>query len=116
MKKLLFILALLPIGLMGQTGTLRLLSTRPDPPTRVQIDTVAVWINCTDTAGRWIGSNYSIKGYEIIHRVESSEWGMYRERDSLKTGWIPYFETIGYLNYFRKPLTGYLVWETRKIK
>jgi hypothetical protein len=118
MKKLLFILALLPIGLMGQTDTTRLLTTRPDPPTKPQVDTVAVWLDCADTTAR-INYNVTMRGFEI-KKVTGHYWGSPEPNEDGTVYAIaveyPIWETIGYLNSFKKPLIGYLVWKTKEIE
>jgi len=117
MKNLFFILALLPIGLMGQTDTTRLLTTRPDHPTRTQIDTVAVWIDCADTTAR-INYNVTMRGYEI-RKVTGHYWGSPEPNEDGTVYDIiveyPIWTTIGCLDSFKRPLTGYLVWKTKEI-
>jgi hypothetical protein len=66
------------------------------PTTRPQVDTVAVWIDCADTTAR-INYNVTMRGYEI---------------KKITGHWVPF----AYLNSFKRPLTGYLVWETREGK
>jgi len=146
MKTLLFItiLALMPILAVGQTDTFRSLTTRPDPPTRVQTDTIPVILLCCDTAGytttyvdktrtktktctptvdeyhpQLSGYVVWMRGYEI-RKVT----GYYRgspEPNADGTVYsitvaYPIWETIAYLNSFKQLLTGYLVWETREVK
>jgi hypothetical protein len=72
---------------------------------KAKTDTVAVWIDCSDTTGRNIAYNVSIKGYDI------------RKTNTDVCTWI-YPDNkihVGYLDSFKRPLTGYLVWETMEI-
>jgi hypothetical protein len=122
MGKLLFILALLPIGLIGQAQTTRTLYTSPwkmsmaqmeDPSIHEEpstIDTVAVWLDCADTTGRNIAYNVSIRGYEIKKLVKR-KYPVYVYPNTPGYDWVH----IGYLNSFKKPLIGYLVWGTKEI-
>ncbi len=83
-----------------------------DHPTRVQTDTVAVWIDCADTTAR-INYNVTMRGYEI-RKSTGYYWGIIDKIGSEAA--IPIWEPIGYLDSFKRPLTGFLVWETKLIK
>jgi hypothetical protein len=131
MKKLLLLFALLPIGLMGQTDTKTLYTSSgswnmsmaqiKDPSIHEEpskTDTVAVWIDCADTTGRRIAYNVSVNGY-IIKKVTGHYWGS-PEPNADGTVYAiaveyPIWEIIGYLDSFKRPLTGYLVWKTKEI-
>jgi hypothetical protein len=85
-----------------------------------KIDTVAVWMDCADTTGgRKIAYNVSIKGWEV-RKVTSHYWG---SPDPNPDGTVyaiaverPIWSTVAYLDSFKRPLTGYLVWATEEIK
>jgi hypothetical protein len=76
-------------------------------------DTVAVWMNCADTTGgSRIAYNVSIRGWEVRKR---KPYNGYLTATSTG-GWTTGYDTIGYLDSFKRPLTGYLVWGTEEVE
>lgn len=78
-----------------------------------KIDTVEVWMNCAEMDDRGLPSyNITMKGWE----VRTPKWvpAYWDENDAYI--WGHWEIEKSYLNHFKHPLTGYIVWQTKEIK
>jgi hypothetical protein len=125
----LFLFLLLPFSLMGQV---RIDTTTITPENFVmkssdafwacdsvifihqpKLDTVEVWINCAEMENRGlIAYNVSIKGWE----VRAPKW-VPAHWDGNNAYILAHWDIEkSYLNHFKQPLTGYIIWATKEIK
>lgn len=137
MKALLFFL-FLPISLMGQEKPDSALLAKIDSVSAEwrkeflwrdslgairdsispKIDTVEIWMLCADTSGTgFIGRTATLKGWEVTKTYwVDDHWQTEDNGDSMvyyPARWRT--DHVAYLNHFKQPLTGYIVWQTKEI-
>jgi hypothetical protein len=101
------------LGVIAKKDYQKLTSLTVNPSFTPKTDTVEVWINFAEIEDRGlITYNISLKGWE----VRTPKWipAHWDENDAYIWG---YWEVEkSYLNHFKQPLTGYIVWQTKEVE